>query len=100
MKTLSIAFRNLIRNARRSLATLLGISLGSIAVLLFGGYKTNIDYSMQTAYVRLGGHLQVQHKDYFLYGSGNPTAYGIVDYKEIVSAIEADELARLGGAQD
>jgi len=90
MKTLSIALRNLVRNARRSLATLLGISIGAVAVLLFGGYKANIDYSMQTAYVRLGGHLQIQHKDYFLYGSGNPTAYGVANYKRIIDGIQND----------
>lgn len=94
MSTLLIALRNLVRNARRSLATLLGIAIGAVAVLLFGAYRTNIDYSMQTAYVRLGGHLQIQHKDYFLYGSGNPTAYGIADYGRIIAALQADpELA-------
>jgi putative ABC transport system permease protein len=90
MRTFSIALRNLVRNARRSLATLLGISIGAVAVLLFGGYRANIDYSMQTAYVRLGGHLQIQHKDYFLYGSGNPTAYGVLHYRRIIDGILQD----------
>jgi putative ABC transport system permease protein len=45
---------------------------------------------MQTAYVRTGGHLQVQHRDYFLYGNGNPTAYGISNYESLLSAIRED----------
>ena len=90
MKTLSIALRNLLRNARRSIATMLGIAIGAIAILLFGGYKSNINYSMQTAYVRVGGHLQIQQRDYFLYGSGNPSAYGILNYEQIIAAIQAD----------
>ena len=90
MKILSLAFRNLMRNRRRSLATLLALAIGSASLLLFGGYIANIRYSMQTAYVRTGGHLQVQHSDFFLYGSGNPTAYGITDFERIVSAIRDD----------
>ena len=90
MKTLSIALRNLLRNARRSIATMLGIAIGAIAILLFGGYKSNINYSMQTAYVRVGGHLQIQQRDYFLYGSGNPSAYGILNYQQNIAAIQAD----------
>ncbi len=90
MKTLSIALRNLLRNARRSLATMLGIAIGATAILLFGGYKSNINYSMQTAYVRTGGHLQIQQRDYYMYGSGNPTAYGILNYERIIAELRAD----------
>lgn len=94
MQHLAIAGRNLVRNMRRSLSTLLGIAIGSIAVLLFGAYKANIGYAMETAYVRLGGHLQIQHVDYFLYGSGNPTGYGIANYKRILASIESDPVLR------
>ena len=75
MKTLSLAIRNLLRNRRRSLATLLALAIGSAAILIFGGYTTNVRYSMLTAYVRNGGHLQIQHRDFFHYGSGNPAAW-------------------------
>jgi putative ABC transport system permease protein len=91
MNTASLAVRNLLRNRRRSLATLLALAIGAAALLLFGGYIANIRYSMQTAYVRTGGHLQVQHADFFLYGSGNPTAYGIVDVDRLLTAIRNDE---------
>ena len=91
MMTWSLAMRNLLRNRRRSLATLLALCIGSASILIFGGYSANIQYSMQTAYVCSGGHLQVQHRDYFLYGSGNPTAFGISDYGLIVKAIQADK---------
>lgn len=94
MKTWSLASRNLLRNRRRSLATLLAIAIGASALLLFGGYIANIKYSMQTAYVRTGGHLQVQHRDYFQYGSGNPTAYGIKDYQRILERIRSDDVLK------
>lgn len=94
MMTLNLAVRNLLRNRRRSLATLLAMAIGSTAILLFGGYSTNINYTMHTEYVRTGGHLQIQHRDFFLYGSGNPTAYAIADYKQVVAAIQGDEVLR------
>ena len=94
MITLSLAVRNLLRNRRRSLATLLAIAIGSSSILLFGGYSSNIKYSMETSYVRSGGHLQIQHRDFYLYGSGNPTAYGIDEYKLILDAILTDDILR------
>jgi putative ABC transport system permease protein len=94
MMTLSLAVRNLLRNRRRSLATLLAMAIGSTSILLFGGYSTNINYTMHTEYVQSGGHLQIQHRDFYLYGSGNPTAYGIADYTQIIAAIKNDEVLK------
>jgi putative ABC transport system permease protein len=90
MKTLSLALRNLLRNRRRSLTTLLAMIIGASSILLFGGYSRNITYSLQTSYVQRSGHLQIQHKDYFLYGSGNPAAYGIADYQSIMDVVRKD----------
>src|SRR5674476_186517 len=94
MMTLSLAVRNLLRNRRRSLATLLAMAIGSTSILLFGGFSANINYMMHTHHVRTGGHLQIQHRDFYLYGSGNPTAYGITDYTKIIAAIQNDEVLR------
>lgn len=92
MNTLSLALRNLLRNRRRSLATLLAMAVGLIAILLFGGYRSNIVYGTQTGFVQYSGHLQIQHKGYFLDGSDNPTAYGIADYRRIVDAVRSDSI--------
>ncbi|MCK9284879.1 MAG: FtsX-like permease family protein [Rhodocyclaceae bacterium] len=90
MKTFSLALRNLLRNRRRSLTTLLAMIIGLVAVLLFGGYRSNITYGSQTGFVQNSGHLQIQRKDYFLDGSDNPTSYGIADYQRIVDAVKHD----------
>lgn len=94
MMTLNLAIRNLLRHRRRSLATLLAMAIGSTSILLFGGFSGNINYEMHTRNVQRGGHLQIQHRDFYLYGSGNPTAYGIADYTEILTAIKSDEVLR------
>jgi len=90
MSTLAIALRNLFRNRRRSLATLFAMMIGAISILLFGGYVRNIVYGLQTGYVQEGGHLQLQHRDYFLYGSGDPTAYGIANYDQVIDTLRKD----------
>lgn len=90
MKMVVLALRNLIRNRRRSMATLLAITIGLVAVLLFGGYSRYITYGLQTGYVRHGGHLQIEHQGYFLYGTGNPVAYGIPDYQHIIQVVKGD----------
>ena len=94
MMTLNLAVRNLLRNRRRSLATLLAMAIGSTSILLFGGFSTNVNYELHTRHVRKGGQLQIQHRDFYLYGSGNPTAYGIEDYTKIMAAIQNDEVLK------
>lgn len=94
MMTLSLAVRNLLRNRRRSLATLLAMAIGSTSILLFGGFSANINYMMHTHHVQAGGHLQIQHRDFYLYGNGNPTAYGIADHAKLLDAIKSDEVLR------
>ena len=90
MSTLTLALRNLMRNRRRSFATLLAMIIGGVCILLFGGYVQNIVCGMQTGYVRGGGHLELQNRDYFLYGSGDPTAYGIADYQRVIDEVKND----------
>jgi putative ABC transport system permease protein len=92
VNTLLLALRNLLRNRRRSVMTLFAMIIGLVAVLLFGGYIRDINYALQTDFVRLSGHLQIQHRDYFLYGSGNPSAYGIRDYERILSIVKKDSV--------
>lgn len=94
MISIPLPLRNLLRNRRRSLATLLAMAIGAASILLFGGYSANIQLSMQTAYICAGGHLQIQHRDYFLYGSGNPTAYGIDNVRGVLDAIARDPVLK------
>ena len=67
-----LALRNLLRNRRRSLATLLAMVVGLTAILLFGGYRSNILYGMETGFVQFSGHLQVQRRGYFVMGATTP----------------------------
>ncbi|NMM38746.1 MAG: ABC transporter permease [Glaciimonas sp.] len=90
MNTLFLALRNLLRNRRRSITTLLAMIIGLVAILIFGGYSANVIYGLQTGAVQRSGHLQIQRKDYFLYGSSTPAAYGIADYQRIIDLVKRD----------
>ncbi len=90
MKTLNIAFRNIFRNSRRSLMTILAIGVSAVAIHLFGGYVAQVIYGMQTDFVRDNGHLHIYQKGFFDFGAGNPVAYGISRYLELIQMITHD----------
>jgi putative ABC transport system permease protein len=87
---LKIAFRNILRNRRRSLMTLLAIAVGGIAVVLFGEFVAFVKVSLETNAVQKVGHLTVFRTGYFDYGAGNPAAYGIADYRQVTRVIAED----------
>ncbi len=87
---IKIAFRNMLRNLRRSLMTGSAVAAGALALLLFGGFAAYIFAGLETNNVQRIGHLTVFRAGYFLLGSGNPAAYGIDRYRDIIEFIERD----------
>ncbi|HEX4596650.1 MAG TPA: FtsX-like permease family protein [Burkholderiaceae bacterium] len=89
---LKIAFRNLLRNVRRSTMTGSAVAAGALAMLLFGGFVSYIFAGLETNNVQRIGHLTVFRQGYFLLGSGNPAAYGIDQYQDVMQLIEHDSV--------
>ncbi|GAA0540785.1 putative ABC transport system permease protein [Rhizomicrobium palustre] len=87
---LKIAFRNVLRNGRRSLMTASAIAVGAAALILLGEYNGMAMVGMQTGIIRSAGHLTLFKTGYFEFGSAQPMAYGIGDYPKIIAAIKAD----------
>ena len=87
---LKIAFRNLLRNLRRSTMTGSAVAAGALAMLLFGGFVSYIFAGLETNNVQRIGHLTVFRDGYFLLGAGNPAAYGIDHYQDVMKLIERD----------
>src|SRR5579863_7808621 len=87
---LKIAWRNIVRNRRRSLMTASAIAAGAMAMLLFAGYTNFIFTGLETGYVQRDGHMTLFRSGYFLYGAGNAAAYGIDDYVHVMQLIAAD----------
>jgi putative ABC transport system permease protein len=90
MMLFKIAFRNILRNGRRSLMTASAIAVGAIAMIVFGEYMGFAMVGMETGAVDGGGHLTVFRKGYFDFGAGNPAAYSISGYKSVIKLIEND----------
>ena len=90
IRTLKIAFRNLLRNRRRSAMTGSAIGVSALALLVFGSFTTYIFASLQTNLVQHIGHLTVFRDGYFLFGAGNPAAYAIDDYRKVMQLIATD----------
>jgi putative ABC transport system permease protein len=85
-----LAIRNISRNRRRSIMTASLVAMGALALLMFGAFTTYIFAGLETGLVQRGGHLAVYRSGYFLFGPGNPAAYGIDDYQAVIQAISAD----------
>src|SRR6267378_4887657 len=87
---LKIAFRNLLRNVRRSTMTGSAVAAGALAMLLFGGFVSYIFAGLETNNAQRIGHLTIFRDGYFLLGAGNPAAYGISHYNEVMNLIRHD----------
>ena len=85
-----IAFRNILRNARRSLMTACAVAVGAVALLLFGEYMQFIVLGVETGVVARAGHLSVFHGGYSDFGAGNPAAYSVSGYRNVIKLIETD----------
>lgn len=86
-------FLNLFRQRRRSGVTLLAITLGGVAVFIFGGF---VDYSFwalreQTIRTNLG-HIQLYEKGYLDSGANNSLQYTISNYDEVKNLLQADRI--------
>jgi putative ABC transport system permease protein len=91
---LKIGFRNILRNGRRSAITGLAVAVGTVALLVFGAFQAYIFAGLQTQAVQRAGHLTVFRDGYFLYGAGNPAAYGIDNYQQVMATIAADPVLK------
>lgn len=90
MNLLDLAWRNLLRNRRRSLLTLGALCVGAMAVVIFGGYVAAMINVLQTDTVRDAGHLQIMRKGFLDFGRGNPERFAIRDYPALIQRITAD----------
>ncbi len=85
-----LAFRNILRNRRRSIMSAGAIAVGAIAMVLFGGFIASIILGVQTDTVRRTGHLAIYRTGFFTFGSGNPAAWGMPGYRDILDLVRRD----------
>ncbi|HEV8435578.1 MAG TPA: FtsX-like permease family protein [Thermoanaerobaculia bacterium] len=97
---IKIAFRNILRNRRRSAITLLVIVFGSIGLILFGGYKGHTFFALRESTIRTRlGHLQIFAKGYATSESQKPMAYALDDVASLRRQVEHDPRVKMTAAE-
>lgn len=90
MENLVLALRNIGRNRRRSLVTILAIAVSCGGLAVFGGYVSWTFRAVEEQTVGSYGHLQIYRRGYYELGTGNPAAYAIDDYEKMKRLILDD----------
>lgn len=88
--TLSIAVRNLWRNRRRSLTTGLAVGIGTVAILLFGGFTAAVQQTLSTSIARTDGHLQIAARGYADYGASRPGEFYVEAPDALIARLAAE----------
>jgi putative ABC transport system permease protein len=95
LKWIKIAFRNILKNKRRSFVTLLAIALGFAAVSLFRGYTHSTYDGLRRSTIRGRGlgHLTIFKKGWLENGKTEPDKYmlGKEDIKKIMDIAGAEK---------
>lgn len=95
MKWLLLAFKNVGRNRRRALITIVITAVGTAAILIGGGFALYTYQSLRESAARDTGHLVVAHHDYFDREEDTPLALGLSDYKALKQELERDDRVRV-----
>ncbi len=89
MRTLSLAFRNILRNKRRTFLTLSAIISGVCSIIIFGGFIEFTYEGLRESTIRTQlGHIQIYKQGYIEHGVANPAKYLIKDPEKIEKAVE------------
>ena len=93
MTWISLALRNLLRNARRSITTIAAVALGYAAVNILAGFTAYMFASIEDAHIyeQINGHAQIWKKGARDYGGSDPEAF-------MISAEEFQTIKEFGEA--
>lgn len=94
MKWLLLAIKNVGRNRRRALITIVITAVGTAAILVGGGFALYTYESLRESAARDSGHLVVAHRDYFDREEDSPMALGLDGYAAMKTALERDDRVR------
>jgi putative ABC transport system permease protein len=99
MNYFDLALRNIIRNRRRSLMTVIAVAVGLAAVVLFGGY-VNSTYAGLEEQAVIGerlGHLTIQKRGMSLEGKLRPRKYMFTPQESarLVDIVRSDARVRM-----
>jgi len=89
MKSFTLGIRNILRNKRRTLLTLLAIVSGVTGIIVFGGFIEFAFEGLRESTIRTQlGHIQIYRQGYAQHGVADPADY-LIEEPERVEAILA-----------
>lgn len=95
IKWIKIAFRNILKNRRRSFVTIMAIAVGFSAVIFFGGYKESVYSGIRRGAIRGEGlgHLTIYKKGWLEKGYADPEKYmfGKMEIQQIIDITQEEE---------
>ena len=89
-----LAWRNVLRNRRRSLVTMLIATVGCMSILVASGFALSTYDALEDGAAREFGHLTVASADYFDRDEETPMQYGMDGWQALVDKIRADPQVR------
>jgi putative ABC transport system permease protein len=89
-----LAWRNVLRNRRRSLVTILIATVGCTSILVASGFALYTYDMLEDSSAREFGHITIGGKDYFTRDEETPMQYGIEDYQRLTAKLKADPRVR------
>jgi putative ABC transport system permease protein len=88
MNTFNLAFRNILRNKRRTFLTLLAIIAGVTSIVVFGGFIEYTFQALRESTIRTQlGHLQIYQQGYKQHGVADPAHYLIREPEKVETAV-------------
>lgn len=88
-RLLQISWRNVFRNKRRSVLTLLILILGSTGLIVVGGFFQNLMDGLRDEFIHSQtGHLQINVAGYYEKGASSPFDYLMKDVTRVQQEIE------------
>jgi len=94
MNALLMAWKNVRRNRRRSLVTILIATVGCTAVLVASGFALYTYEMLREGAAREVGHITLASKSYFERDEETPLQYGLPDYRELTAKLTQDKRVR------
>ena len=94
LHTLKLAFRNILRNKRRTAATLCAIMLSCGSLILLGGYMRWTHKGGEIHAIGQVAHIQVFRKGFQDQGAGNPAGFAIDGYARVRKILLDDPVLR------
>ncbi|HEY0722245.1 MAG TPA: FtsX-like permease family protein [Gammaproteobacteria bacterium] len=90
MKWLHFAWKNVLRNRRRALITIVLATIGTAAVLLASGFALATYAALKENSARQIGHVVIAHHDYFDNDEETPLGHGLTDAQNLRTTLRQD----------